>query len=195
MFPRAKNAKQWVNAMNELLPKYDITAGPRLWMFLAQCGHESGGFTAFQENFNYSRDGLLRVFPKYFTGLNVDQYARQPEKIANRVYANRMGNGDEASGDGWKYRGAGIIQITGRQNMETFFKAFYPQTWQTCTPAMLLDPYTGIAAACWFWQTRNLNRVSDREDVEAATRLINGGTNGLDDRKNRYVAAKKLLSA
>lgn len=194
LFPRANNSKAWTNAINELLPKYDINPGPRLWMFLAQCGHESAGFTAFRENFNYSRDGLLRVFPKYFDRLNVDQYARQPEKIANRVYANRMGNGNEASGDGWRYRGAGILQITGKSNMEAFFKVIYPDTWQDCKPETLLEPYNSIAAACWFWQTRNLNRVSDREDVEAATRLINGGTNGIDDRKNRYAYAKKLFS-
>lgn len=194
LFPRASNVKSWVSAINEILPKYDITAGPRLWMFLAQCGHESASFTCVQENLNYSRDALLRVFPKYFDRLNVDQYVRQPAKIANRVYANRMGNGNEASGDGWKYSGKGCIQITGRQNTEAFFKEFYPTTWQQCKPDMLLDPYNGIAAACWFWKSRNINRPSDREDIDAVTKLINGGTHGIEDRRRRYVTVKKLFS-
>lgn len=195
LFPLAKNSTAWTDALNEILPKYDITAGPRLWMFLAQCGHESAGFTAVQENLNYSRDALLRVFPKYFDRLNVDQYVRQPEKIANRVYANRMGNGNESSGDGWRYRGIGVLQITGRQNMQAFFKACYPDTWQDCKPEMLLEPKFGIEAACWFWKTRNLNRVSDREDVLTATKLINGGTHGSEDRLKRYATVKKLLCA
>lgn len=195
LFPTAKNAKAWTDAINEILPRYDITAGPRLWMFLAQCGHESARFTSFQENFNYSRDGLLRVFPKYFDRLNVDQYVRQPEKIANRVYANRMGNGNEASGDGWRYRGCGVLQITGTQNMQSFFKACYPDTWQDCKPEMLLEPKTSIEAACWFWKSRKLNRISDSENIETTTRLINGGTHGIESRRKLYATAKKLLSA
>lgn len=195
LFPRANTPELWTDAINELLPKYGITAGPRLWMFLAQCGHESASFTAVQENLNYSRDALLRVFPKYFDRLNVDHYARMPMAIANRVYASRMGNGNEASGDGWRYRGRGPIQCTGKSNYEKFFKETYPETWQDCTPDMLLEPKVGIAAACWFWKSRNLNRVSDREDVLTATKLINGGVHGLTDRQTRYTAVKKLLSA
>jgi putative chitinase len=194
MFPRANDVDLWVDAINEILPQFDIVEGPRLWMFLAQCGHESAGFTVFQENLNYSRDALLRVFPKYFNESLASQYARKPEAIANRVYANRMGNGNEASGDGWRYRGKGPIQITGKNNTEEFFASYFPEDAPGCIPDMLLEPKVGIAAACWFWDTRKINPHCDNEDIVKVTKLINGGTHGLDDRQNRYAYIKKLLT-
>lgn len=195
MFPKAEDTDLWVNAINEILPEYEIYEGPRLWMFLAQCGHESAGFTVFQENLNYSKEGLLRVFPKYFDAISAAKYARNPKAIANRVYANRMGNGDESSGDGWFYRGKGPIQITGKTNTMTFFKHYFPEDAPGCVPDMLLQPDVGIAAACWFWKSRNLNEYCDDEDVVTVTKRINGGTHGLDDRIGRYEYIKDLLSS
>lgn len=194
MFPRAKNVEEWVNAINTVLPEHGIDSGPRLWMFLAQCGHESAGFTVFQENLNYSRDALLRVFPKYFTPEMASRYARNPVAIANRVYANRMGNGDEASGDGWRYRGKGPIQITGKDNTTAFLDMYFDGYDPDVAPDELLKPEVGIAAACWFWNSRNLNKWSDEEDIVKVTKLINGGTHGLDDRRNRYAFIKKLFT-
>ena len=194
MFPRAKNVEEWVDAINTVLPEHDIDSGPRLWMFLAQCGHESAGFTVFQENLNYSRDALLRVFPKYFTPEMASRYARNPVAIANRVYANRMGNGDEASGDGWRYRGKGPIQITGKNNTTAFLDMYFDGYDPDVAPDELLRPEVGIAAACWFWNSRNLNKWSDEEDIVKVTKLINGGTHGLDDRRNRYAFIKKLFT-
>jgi putative chitinase len=117
LFPRSQNPENWAQSMNDVFPTYEINTPRRVAAFLAQCGHESGGWTVFEENLNYSAKGLMGIFKKYFPTEDIaNQYARQPQKIANRVYANRMGNGDEASNDGWTYRGRGPIQLTGRSN-------------------------------------------------------------------------------
>lgn len=195
MFPRAKNVGEWVDAINNVLPANGIYNGPSYWMFLAQCGHESAGFTVFQENLNYSKDGLLRVFPKYFNERTAAQYARKPQAIANRVYANRMGNGDEASGDGWRYRGKGPIQITGKNNTLAFLDWYVGEYDLETGPDLLLEPEVGIAAACWFWNSRDLSKYAEDEDIVKVTKLINGGTHGLDDRKNRYAYIKNLYSS
>jgi putative chitinase len=191
--PRAKDVDEWVFAINELLPAYGFTRGPRLWMFLAQCGHESAGFTIMQENLNYSKAGLLKIFRKYFDEETATRYARKPQMIANRVYANRMGNGPESSGDGWKYRGKGPIQITGSNNTKAFLQWFYADEWESIDPDCMLEPRVGIAAACWFWIVNKLNPICDTENVQRVTRIINGGTHGLDDRINRYNTIKQLL--
>ena len=117
LLPKVKNLEDWHEQLLEVLPQYEIDTPNRVAAFIAQCGHESAGFTVLQENLNYSADGLKKIFGKYFpTAELAKQYARKPEMIANRVYGNRMGNGDEDSGDGYKYRGRGIIQITGKNN-------------------------------------------------------------------------------
>lgn len=193
LFPSCKNPQDWTDAFNEVLPKYDIT-GLRLAQMLAQCGHESGGFTVFTENLNYSRDGLLKVFPKYFNASNVDKYARKPQAIANRVYASRMNNGDESSGDGWKYRGRGILQATGKFNYSKFSQWYFGDDRCITDPDLMLDPTVSVAFVCWFWTTNNINRHADREDTTAVTKIINGGTHGLPDRLARYATAKKLLT-
>lgn len=159
----------------------------RVAMFLAQTIFESAYLKSTEENLNYSADGLLKVFPKYFkTRADAESYARQPQKIANRVYANRMGNGNEASGDGWKYRGRGYIMLTGKFNYELFSK------YDLCTKDVIKDsdsvakyPLNQVAAM-WFWEKNNLNEIADTEDVDKATKVINGGTNGLSDRKLLY---------
>lgn len=157
-------------------------------MFLAQCGHETQGFTVFSENLNYSAERLLAVFPKYFSQKNVSLYARDKVKIANRIYANRMGNGDEKSGDGWKYRGRGIIQITGKDNYRTF--AYATQNLEVIkNPDLVLSSLDFIVSTgVWYWNNRNLDKYSS---VETVTRLINGGLNGIEDRRNLY---NKLMS-
>jgi len=194
IFPRIEDADFWVEAMEYNLPAHDIIEGPRLWMFLAQCGHESAGFTVFQENLNYSSTGLLKTFPKYFNTKLAAQCARQPELIANIVYANRMGNGPSESGDGYRFRGRGPIQITGRRNYTAMSHDLWGDDRAVEEPEMILSPDNAIASAGWYWDIAKLNQYCDREDVVTVTRRINGGTNGLADRKHLYAQIKEMLN-
>ena len=150
--------------------------------FFAQTAHESGNFKAFSENLNYSEDGLLRVFPKYFDAIKARQYSRQPERIANRVYANRMGNGDEASGDGWRYKGRGALQLTGKSN----YKDFADWLGKSIDPNAVADEYA-FDSAKYFFDKNKLWGICDKgvddATILALTKRINGGTHGLDDRK------------
>jgi putative chitinase len=161
--------------------------------FIAQCGHESAHFKLVRENLNYSADGLRRVFPKYFPTLDLaTEYARKPEKIANRVYAGRMGNGPEASGDGWKYRGRGFIQLTGKANYTQCGKDLGLDL--VGKPEMVEGTKAAVATAIWYWQKNNLNKFADADDIKGMTKAINGGYHGLDERTRYYTEAKKVLS-
>jgi putative chitinase len=185
--PNATNANldKYVPFLTELMPKYGIDTPLRQRHFLAQLLHESGSFSAVRENLNYSVDGLMKTFPKYFaTRAIAEQYARKPSKIANCVYANRMGNGPQESGDGWRYRGGGLIQTTGRTNYELTGKGIGIPLVQK--PELITEPKTAVESACWFWRSRGLNILADLDDIVAVTKRINGGVNGLDDRKKFY---------
>jgi len=186
-------ADTWFQALDDAADQYQINNDKRVAMFIAQVGHESGGFAFTAENLNYSAAGLMSVFGKYFPNLQVaNAYARQPEKIANRVYANRMGNGDEASGDGWKYRGHGLIQLTGKDNHAAFSAATGVDA--VNHPELLEQPPAAAVSAGWFWDTRHLNEFCDAGDIITVTKRINGGTNGLDDRQARYNRALAALA-
>ena len=150
-------------------------------MFLAQCAVECGGFRIFEENLNYSADGLLKTFPKHFNQNNVALYARNRQAIANRVYANRMGNGNEQSGDGWKYRGRGLIQVTGKSNYVEFSKWIGLPSLVTSPDQITSNLGLIVQTAVWYWQSRNL--ASYGSDVVRVTKLINGGTHGLSARQ------------
>lgn len=185
-------ADKWVFALNVTMDRYQINAPLRMAAFLAQVGHESGSLAYTIENLNYGAPSLMAVFPKYFpTAVLANTYARQPEKIANRVYANRMGNGDEASGDGWRNRGMGLIQVTGKDN-QTAFASSLNMTLDDAHE--YLQTVEGAAmSAGWYWDTRHLNQYADQKDMMTITRRINGGTNGLDDRMARYERLCKVL--
>lgn len=186
---------QWYSALSQLLPDYEINTPKRIAGFIAQCAHESANFRILTENLNYRWQSLRKVFPKYFpTDELAQQYASRPnraEAIANRIYANRMGNGPEESGDGWRYRGRGLIQLTGRQNYMWFAASL------EITPeeaAEYLMTFEGAAqSACWFWETNNLNQWADKGDIVTLTKRINGGTIGLDDRIKHYEHALHVL--
>ena len=198
LFPKNKNPEEWTEAINDILPDFEINTPKRVAAFLAQCGHESAGFSVLKENLNYSADGLNNIFPKYFknAGRDANQYARQPEKIANVVYANRMGNGDEASGDGWRYRGRGPIQLTGKDNYRAFANDYFedPQTLLD-DPDLLIDHIpTSLLAAVWFWQKNKLNVQADAGDIKTMTKKINGGFIGLEDRIKHYEHALHVLA-
>ena len=195
ILPNNKEIKLWHDAMLKILPKYEITSKIRIAAFLSQTGHESLDYTILSENLNYSAKGLNTVFAKYFknAGRDANLYARQPEKIANIVYANRLGNGDTASGDGWKYRGRGIIQLTGYSNYKAF--ADYIDKTVEETIQYVQTKEGALESAAWFWNSRNINKVADTGDVVAVTRLINGGTHGLADRTKRYNNALKVLNS
>ncbi len=169
----------------EAARKYEINTPLRMSHFLAQCAHESGGFTRTVENLNYSAAGLLRVFPKYFTRRQAFQYEHKPVRIGSRVYANRMGNGNEASGEGYKYRGRGYIQLTGKDN----YKLLNPEVAEdiVANPNLIADKYPLLSAA-WYWKGRGLNERSDLGVGEVAniTLIVNGGNKGLQDRQNRF---------
>jgi putative chitinase len=167
-------------ALDDAASEWEINTDQRAQMFLAQLAHESGGFTAYEENLNYSADRLLTVFPKYFTGANVSDYSRQPRKIASRVYASRMGNGDEASGDGWNYRGRGLIQLTGLTNYRQ--ASIGLATDFVIAPDLVEVPDMAALVAAWFWSTRGCNELADADDFTGITKRINGGLNGLNDR-------------
>jgi len=185
--------EEWYEAMLEILPLWDINTIPRVAGFIAQCGHESGGFRVVSENLNYSAKALNTIFPKYFkrAGRDANEYHRQPEKIANVIYANRMDNGDSESGDGWRFRGGGILQLTGRYNYTKFGEAV------DMSPEDAVDYVRtkkgALDSACWFWDTNGLNRYCDDQDIVGATKRINGGTIGLDDRKKHYIHALDVL--
>ena len=195
MFPKNKNPQAWTTALNEVLPTYKIDTPERIASFLAQCGHESAGFTVLQENLNYSADGLNKIFKKYFPTLDSAQpYARKPEMIANRVYGGRMGNGDEASGEGYKFRGRGPIQLTGKDNYAACSDFLFQDDTLLQNPDMLLDPEYALHSACWFWWKNDLNNYADSADLVTMTKRINGGTIGLEDRIKHYNHAMEIFA-
>ena len=186
--------EHWAEALNKILPDYDITTPQRVAAFIAQSAHESGGFTALHENLNYRAVTLRKVFPKYFpTDEMAAQYAQQPERIANRVYGNRMGNGDEASGDGFRYCGRGLIQLTGKSNYQAFADSLQMPVEEV--PAFLATFEGAIQSACWFWESNNLNQYADSGDILTMTKRINGGTIGLADRQAHYNHALEVFGA
>lgn len=190
--PKNPYWKEWYEALAVLLPEYEINTPMRTAAFLAQCGHESGGFVFLRENLNYRAESLVRQWPRYFPTMEIAKaYERKPEKIANRAYANRMGNGDEASGDGWRYIGRGLIQLTGKDNYQAFADSIE-------TPIEDIPSYLGTfegaaQSACWFWDERNLNREADVGDIKSMTRKINGGLIGLEDRYKHYRHVLEIL--
>lgn len=151
--------------------------------FYAQCAHESAGFTRLHENLNYSSVGLLSTFPTHFNAVDAGHYARQPERIANRVYASRMGNGDEASGDGWRFRGRGFIQLTGKHNYGETSNRMFSDARLLTQPELLEDPLHAAMSAGDFWLEHHCGLPALHDDIEHVTRYINGGTTGLDDRR------------
>ena len=182
----------WHSAMERCLPDYDINTPQRVAAFMAQCGHESGNFKFLKENLKYRAASLVKVWPKYFPNMDIaNQYAGNEEKIANRAYANRMGNGPEASGDGWRFCGRGLIQLTGRNNYQQFADSI--ETDINDIPAYLATFEGAVQSACWFWETNNLNKWADAGDMLTLTKRINGGTLGLDDRIKHYQHALHVL--
>ena len=174
----------------DVMTKFSLNTSLRLSHFLAQCSHESMNFKAINENLNYSANRLMAVFPKYFSGKNLNNYGGNPQKIANLIYGNRMGNGDEASGDGWRYRGRGLIQTTGKANytkLAQYIKKSLEETIEYCETVE-----GAVESACFYWASNNLNAIADTGDMAALTRRINGGVIGLADRLDKY---KKTLEA
>lgn len=193
ILPSCKKPELWVEHLNEELPKYDILSPEEISSFMSQTGHESGHFNILSENLNYSKDGLRKVFPKYFPTDEIAlRYARKPEMIANRVYANRMGNGPENSGDGWKFRGRGLIQCTGTRNYTACSEFLFGDNRLLEDPDLLLDPKYAILSACWFWTANKLNEYAG--DVERTTKIVNGGHHGLADREAIYERAIETLN-
>jgi putative chitinase len=188
LLPKNPYIDHWHHALSILLPDYEINTPQRMAAFIAQCSHESGGFMVLKENLNYKAASLRKLFSKYFpTDELAQQYASKPNKqeaIANRIYASRMGNGPEESGDGYKFCGRGLIQLTGRDNY-TFFAGSLGISVEEASE--YLQTFEGAAqSACWFWETNDLNKWADKGDIVTLTKRINGGTIGLDDRIKHY---------
>ena len=184
---------EWLEPLQETFDRYDMHTPKRQAAFVGQCAHESNNFTVLEENLNYSTAGLHATWPKRFPTLESAQaYHRQPEKIANKVYANRMGNGDEDSGEGWLYRGRGLIQLTGKTNYTLAGDALMVDF--IYSPDLILAPKYAALTAGWFWAKNNLNRLADTESWEALTRKINGGILGLEDRIARTTKAIEVFA-
>ena len=201
--PNSKYQQQWYDTLfgpqtelggKSLLDEYQINTPKRVAAFLAQCAHESGGFVFLTENLNYKASGLMKTFGKYFPDeATARAYEKQPDKIANKVYAGRMGNGPESSGDGARYKGRGLIQVTGKDNYFWFAASL------NITPeeaAEYMQTFEGAAqSACWFWETNNLNALADAGDIKAMTKRINGGYIGLEDREHHYAMALNMFGS
>ena len=180
--------KIWFDVMYNILPQYGINTPERVAGFLAQTCHESQDYNVLEENLYYSASGLRKTFPKYFgSAATASKYSRKPKMIANLVYSNRMGNGNVASGDGYKFRGRGPIQITGKYNYTECSKFLFKDSRLVNNPDLILtDKKICIMSACWYWSLKNINKTCDKKDVVTMTKLINGGTIGLADRKVRF---------
>jgi putative chitinase len=197
MIPTNKEVAAWCEELNKALPKYDITTDQRIAGFISQCAHESMDFNAMSENLNYREETLNKVFPRYFGPgkRNAAEYAKNPEKIANYVYMDEFRTsklGNTQPGDGWRFRGRGLKQLTGRDNYTRFAKD-YDMTAEEA--AVWVETKEGaLASALWFWNTKNLNAVADTGDVVRMTKIINGGDIGLADRQARYEKAMAVLT-
>jgi putative chitinase len=195
LLPKNPYLDYWYNALSQLLPDYEINTPQRIAAFIAQCAHESGNFMVLQENLNYRPPTLRKIFPKYFpTDAMANDYCSRPNKqeaIANKVYANRMGTGDEASGDGYRYRGRGLIQLTGKDNY-TFFAGSLGISVEEA--AEYMATFEGACqSACFFWEQNKLNQWADKGDIVTLSKRINGGTIGLEDRIKHYEHALHVL--
>lgn len=184
-----------IKEIPSVITTFQINTPLRLSHFLGQCAHESGNFQFTRENLNYSANGLLKTFPRHFTTLeDATKYARQPERIANKIYANRIGNGPESSGDGWKFRGRGFIQLTGRANYMAFDSMVQENLIDL--PDLVATKYPLLSAA-WFWNTRRLNSIADTGSDDAVihtiTRRVNGGLHGLSDRIIKFTKYYSVL--
>jgi putative chitinase len=195
LLPKNPYVSHWHHVLSQLLPEYEINTPQRIAAFIAQCAHESGNFMVLKENLNYKAPTLRKIFPKYFpTDALANEYANKPNKqeaIANKVYGNRMGNGDEASGDGYRFCGRGLIQLTGKENYSWFAASLSIPVEEA---SEYLQTFEGAAqSACWFWETNNLNQWADKGDILTLTKRINGGTIGLEDRIKHYQHALHVL--
>lgn len=203
-------AEKWVDAVASACKEFHINTPQRIAGFLSQCAHESGGFERLQENLNYSADGMAGIWPRRFAVLGPDgkpvkkdgknqpnKFAlalhRKPEMIANVVYASRMGNGPTESGEGWKFRGRGLKQLTGKDNHRACSAGLGVDLVEN--PDLLLEPVYAARSAAWFWATNKCNTFADAGDIEGLTKRINGGLIGIEDRKKRYASAMRSLSA
>lgn len=196
IIPKNAYVDHWYEALSSILPDYEINTPERIAAFVAQCSHESGGFTILKENLNYRASTLRKVFPKYFpTDAIAAEYASKTNKqeaIANRVYANRMGNGGPETGDGYRYCGRGLIQLTGKQNYSKFASSIDISIEEAVE---YLQTFEGaVQSACWFWESNNLNKFADNNDIKGLTKAINGGYIGLADRESHYNHALQVLS-
>ena len=181
---------KWLAPLEETFAKYDLSNSLRQAAFIGQCQHESNNFKTLEENLHYSAHGLMATWPSRFPNADVaNQFANNPEKIANKVYAGRMGNTEE--GDGWAYHGRGLIQLTGRDNYSRCGQALGYAL--LTNPELLLQPKYAALSAGWFWNKGNLNPLADAKDYETMTKRINGGTLGLDDRKAKIAKALSVL--
>lgn len=193
IIPKTKDVDFWYDSLNKFLPSHEINTIYRITAFIAQCAHESNYFNVLQENLNYSAIGLMKTWPKRFYDINTaNKYAHKKEEIANYVYANRNGNGDEKSGDGWKYCGKGLIQLTGKGNYIKFSE--YSKVPLEDLPNYLLTHDGAVLSACWYWKLNNLNKLADNQDMKGITKIINGGYNGLSDRIEKYNKIIKILN-
>lgn len=186
-----KLGNTWFDSYDKVCQKYAINTPKREAAFLANLLHETAGLTVFIENLNYSKEGLLKVFPKYFDVNQATEYARKPQKIASRVYANRMGNGIEALGDGWKYRGRGGFQVTGKDNYKLLSKSVGVDF--VANPDDLLKNDYIMLSAGWFWNANNLNRLADVGNIGSVNKRINGGLNGSAERTKKYNEILSLI--
>lgn len=194
LIPNAKGGVDiWYKELVDVLPTFDINTPSRIAAFIAQTSHESGGYTVFKENLNYSAQGLMKTWPKRFPTLEIaNAFARQPVKIANSVYANRLGNGAPETGDGAKYIGRGLIQLTGKTNYQRF--ADFAGLTLDQVVIYMETPRGAVHSACWFWKEANLNPLADSKDITTMTKRVNGGLLGLDDRLKKYNDALKVLA-
>ena len=199
IIPGNKDVEDWHEALIAIMPKYEINTKRRVAHFLSQCAHECNNFRSLQENLNYSEKALKAVFGRYFGDApkaNAAEYARNPEKIANRVYFDKyrkykMGNTNE--GDGWLFRGRGLKQLTGRENYTNFGKSIDITAEEAAE--YVATPKGAVESACWFWNAKKLNNIADTDDVTKMTKIINGGNIGLADRQSRYKNAMEVLGS
>jgi putative chitinase len=182
----------WARALNDACNAFEIDTKGREAAWLAQCAHESSSFNTLVENLNYSAQGLLATFPRYFTPQQCADYAREPERIANRVYANRNGNGPEETGDGWLYRGRGLIQITGAANYRRCGVDLNIDL--LAEPELIEQPTYAALSAAWYWRANGCNELADAGNFAGITRRINGGLTGQDDRLAWLAKAQKALA-